>query len=224
MRRDSRGLPESASRVIIGGMDILPHPPVTLAILAGGEGRRMGMPKGALCIGDEPILAYLLRRWEWAGPTLLITAPGREHPPGCEAFNAEHVDPVAGEGPLRGLHTALRHVKTDLLVVATVDMPMVRGDQLRWLAGRLREDQQAVGMMLRRDEPDGHERRIEPFPCAFRRAALSLIERQLSQLRRSVHGLLHDPSVCLVDAPADWPAETWMNLNTPQDLRQFHAL
>ena len=47
---------------------------VTLAILAGGEGSRMGKPKGHLEIAGKPILAYLLDQIGWPGPTMLVTA------------------------------------------------------------------------------------------------------------------------------------------------------
>ena len=49
----------------------------TLAILAGGEGSRMGMPKAHLTLAGVPILDYLLDHFGWPGRTMLITAPGR---------------------------------------------------------------------------------------------------------------------------------------------------
>jgi molybdopterin-guanine dinucleotide biosynthesis protein A len=54
----------------------------TLAVLAGGEGRRMGLPKGDLALDGRPILKRLLDRLVWLVSTLLVTAPGREHPTG----------------------------------------------------------------------------------------------------------------------------------------------
>src|SRR3954467_6767125 len=92
-------------------------PATTLVILAGGAGSRMGKPKGGLLIDDRPILEYLLDRFRWPGPTLLVTAPGREHPPGCQRFDLEAVDPVSDAGPLRGILTALENATTDQVVV-----------------------------------------------------------------------------------------------------------
>jgi hypothetical protein len=66
----------------------------TLAVVAGGEGRRMGRPKGHLTLDGRPIPERLMNRLAWAGPTLLVTAPGREHPPGCRLFTKEATDPV----------------------------------------------------------------------------------------------------------------------------------
>ncbi|HEX4797271.1 MAG TPA: molybdenum cofactor guanylyltransferase [Humisphaera sp.] len=121
----------------------------TLAVLAGGEGSRMGMPKGLLSIHGEPILAYLLRQIAWPGPTMLVSAPGREHPPGCDKFSVEVTDPQA-QGPLRGILTALENLTTPLAVVLTVDMPGVRIEHVRWLIERLAERPQAMGIMCQR--------------------------------------------------------------------------
>src|SRR5918993_4259845 len=110
---------------------------VTLAVLAGGEGSRMGRPKAELQVAGVPILRHLLRRFDWPGPTLLVTAPGRERPTGHEAFTREVSDPSPGHGPLRGILTAIEHARTPSLVVVAVDMPFVARDQLAWLAAEL---------------------------------------------------------------------------------------
>src|SRR3954467_7419583 len=109
----------------------LPHDPrdVALAVLAGGAGSRMGGPKAWLEVGGRPILEHLLDRFAWPGPTLLVTAPGLERPPGHERFTIEATDSVPGGGPLQGILTALRALRAPLpsrsVVVTTVDMPRV---------------------------------------------------------------------------------------------------
>ncbi|HWE95015.1 MAG TPA: molybdenum cofactor guanylyltransferase [Tepidisphaeraceae bacterium] len=196
--------------------------PVTLAILAGGEGSRMGTPKGLLRIGPDggrPILSYLLHRMTWRGPTLLVTAPGRERPPGCEGFDREANDPESGGGPLRGVLTALEHARTAFTVVLTVDMPEIGPEQVRCLLDILRDDPKAIGAMLRRANADGTQ--IEPFPSAYRSAARQPIAARLKGARRSVHGLLQDPGFLSLDAPAHWPPGLWTNLNSPDDLRAY---
>jgi len=184
---------------------------VTLAILAGGEGSRMGRPKGELLVGDRPILQYLLDRFAWSGPTLLITAPGREHPPGWERFGAEAVDPVAGQGPLRGVLTALENVTTQRLVVTTIDMPGFGASHLRWIVDRAGP----VITMLRRRE------QIEPFPSVFPTAAAPMIRAELDAGRFSVQALSRQAAVESVPAPADWDEFVWTNLNHPDEFDRF---
>jgi molybdenum cofactor guanylyltransferase len=132
----------------------------TLAVLAGGAGMRMGLPKSYLSLHGRPILSVLLENYQWAGPTLLVTAPGRTQPPGAEAYGQEVVDAVADGGPLVGICTAIEHIETDLLIVTTVDMPGVGPGQFEWLQNTLAASQ--VGLMGSRVGEEGVQ--IEPFP------------------------------------------------------------
>jgi len=191
---------------------------VTLAILAGGEGSRMGRPKGLLTLGGRPILQYLLDRFNWPGPTCLVTSPGREHPPGWQRFDRELVDPVAGQGPLRGVLTALEGLKTPLLAVVTVDMPGIGPEHLRDLLGRLRNCPQARGLMYCR-RVEGEDQ-IEPFPLALRREAMPIISLRLSRGQFALRGLVQESSLETVLALQEWQA-TWTNLNEPADVSRL---
>src|SRR5689334_16790011 len=111
----------------------------------------MGGPKGSLLVRDKPILEFLLERFAWKGETMLVTAPGIARPPGAERFDREAVDPVAGLGPLRGVLTALENASTEIVVVATVDMPGVGHEQLVWVARELLMRPEVRGAMPRRE-------------------------------------------------------------------------
>jgi molybdopterin-guanine dinucleotide biosynthesis protein A len=186
----------------------------TLAILAGGEGARMGCPKGRLELYGQPILAHLMHRVAWQGPTLLVTAPGREHPPACEQFSREVTDPVFGEGPLRGMLTALENSETEIVLVATVDMPEIGSHQLGWLLRQIAARPQAQAVTLRADG-------IEPFPCALRTSMAGLISARLVAGRRSIRALSEEAGVNVLPAPSDWGKQTWRNLNYPADLAAY---
>ena len=197
----------------------MPAASTTLAILAGGEGSRMGKPKSLLTMGGRPILDYLVDRFTWPGPTLLVTAPGNEHPPGHERFAREVTDPVAGEGPLRGLLTALEACDTPMVVVTTVDMPLVSVAHIHFLMNSLEAIPDCFGVMSRR-EING-EAQVEPFPSVYRAQARDAVAKNLIAGRRSVHALARQEGFSLLDAPPDWPSDTWLNLNHPQDLIDF---
>jgi molybdopterin-guanine dinucleotide biosynthesis protein A len=184
---------------------------ITLAILAGGEGSRMGVPKGELAIKGKPILEYLLDRFDWPGPTMLVTAPGREHPSAWKKFSREVVDPVAGEGPLRGLLTALENAPTEVVVIATVDMPFVERSHLEWMVDQLRD---SMGVM------SSHGDRVEPFPSAFSTNAVDAIREHLAR-NGGVYQLSKLDGFDLVAAPNEWRTEVWTNLNIPNDLRDL---
>ena len=188
---------------------------VTLAVLAGGQGSRMGFAKGELRLRGRPILPVLLEQFAWPGPTLLVTAPGREHPTGWEGFTREVVDPTAGQGPLRGVLTALENATTATVAVTAVDMPGVAHQQLVWVAQALRERPAASGLML---EQDGQ---VQPFPSAFRVEAAEVLRRLLGTNRRSLYRLTDDPAFVSIDAPVGWEGTVWTNLNAPADVEAF---
>jgi molybdopterin-guanine dinucleotide biosynthesis protein A len=193
----------------------------TLAILAGGESRRMGLPKTSLKIKNQPILQYLLESWRWPGPTLLITAPSRRHPPGHELFDAEATDSIEGQGPLRGIQAALNASTTDSILIVTVDMPAIQREQLFWILQQLSGAPHSVGIMLQRNID--FKEQIEPFPFACKKTAAKWIEFQLATPNRSVAALASFPEFALLSPPQDWPAFTWTNLNSPQDFQLFLA-
>ena len=190
---------------------------VTLAVLAGGAGSRMGLPKAHLKVRDVPILSWLLQQWEWEGPKLLITAPDREHPPGYEGFHREAVDAVADQGPMRGAITALDACETETTVIATCDMPLIQRHQLIWLTEQLAERPAISGVFIARER--GNRTNIEPFPCALRKTALTLLQARLAAGDAAMHSLSAHPQFKLLAPPDDWPGETWLNLNHPKDLQ-----
>lgn len=185
----------------------------TLCILAGGEARRMGVAKADLLVRRQPILAYLLERFRWRGPTMLVTAPLRRSPAGCELFDHEVVDPVDGQGPLRGVLTALENLATSTAVIVTVDMPCIEARQLDWMVDQ--PGRTPLGLMLRRQS------HVEPFPSVFRAAALEVIRQRFESGERSVAALATLSGFVPIDAPADWNDSVWTNLNTPDDFAQF---
>src|SRR5205823_5066352 len=99
-------------------------------------------------LGERPMLRYLLQRYSWAGPTLLVTSPTREHPPAHEEFTREVTDPTPDEGPLRGLLTAVQSASTDIVVSVSCDMPLIERDHLLWLIEQLESRPADVGAMI----------------------------------------------------------------------------
>ena len=172
----------------------------------------MGKPKGELVISRKPILQYLLERLAWPGPTMLVTAPGREHPPAWQKFSSEVVDPTAGAGPLRGILTALENAKTAIVIVTPVDMPLIERSQLDWLAEQIGD---SLGLMTTRGET------IEPFPSAFKTIARDVIRQQLESGRGGTRRLTKLGQFRAIPAPTHWSESVWTNLNTIDDLKNL---
>jgi molybdopterin-guanine dinucleotide biosynthesis protein A len=179
----------------------------------------MGMRKGELNVLGEPILARMIRTIDWPGPTLLVTAPGTDPPPGADAFDAACADDVADRGPLQGVLTALTRAGDRPVVVMPVDMPRVRRDHLSWIASKLAESDNLLGVLVRRADT----RAVEPFPLAVRPDAIDVVRDRLDRGFGSVRRLTEVPGFGVVDAPDDWAADVWEDLDTPADLARFES-
>lgn len=100
------------------------------AILAGGEGRRMGGAKGGLLLEGLPLVARSHAILEPLVGTLLsevvvVERPGAPTPPG--ALTVIH-DRHPGRGPVGGLHAALHHARERGLAgtfLLACDLPLV---------------------------------------------------------------------------------------------------
>src|SRR5439155_13499779 len=122
--------------------------------------------------------------------------------PGAERFDLEVLDPVEGMGPVRGLMRAMENLKTDMMVVASVDMPLIAKEQLLWLMQKMQEKPQASGLMIER-------KAIEPFPSIFRKTESSWKDKHSMRSLAKIEGF------AIIPAPGDWPDEVWTNLNDP---------
>jgi molybdopterin-guanine dinucleotide biosynthesis protein A len=194
---------------------------VSLAVIAGGKGQRMGMPKAWLRIKNQSILAWLFERLRWPGPTMLISSASYNCPPDANIFTSEYIDSVNGQGPLRAILTALEYSVTSILVILSVDMPYVDTRTLKWLARELAMRPSCQGLMCQVNQ--SFSRKIEPLPSAFRIGAIDLIKKRLDAGQCSIQGLCEVPEFCAIPAPDDWSKDTWVNLNYPHQLASFLA-
>ena len=109
---------------------------VSGAILAGGRARRFGgRDKSALVVGGRRIIERQIEALGTVASQVFVVGgdPDRYREFGLPVVP----DRQAGAGPLGGLHTALLHARTPLVLVLACDLPMVDARFLAHLAGRI---------------------------------------------------------------------------------------
>src|SRR5204863_8066445 len=133
---------------------------VTLAVLAGEE----SAAAMELSVEEKPLLAWLLDRFNWPGPTLLVGPRASEL--GHERFSRQ----IESDGsPIQSVLAALEHLQTPLLVVTPLNMPGITRMQIDWLLEMLRA-REDVDILAPSRLSDGKVL-VEPFPAAFRAGA-----------------------------------------------------
>src|SRR5574337_2207563 len=122
-------------------------PDCTGALIAGGQGSRLGgVAKGLLLRDGEPIAARALRMFRELFAESLLVA--NDAAPYAELGVRTTPDLVAGRGAPGGLHAALSAARTDWVFTAACDMPFLEAAPIRWLAGQ-RQGAPAVAVIWR---------------------------------------------------------------------------
>lgn len=188
----------------------------TGVILAGGAASRFGgAAKGLERVGGERIIDRVAGALAGAADELLLIA---NHPEAASWLpGVRHAADVhAGAGGLGGIHAALTHARTPVLVVAW-DMPFASAALLAALRVLAEEGGADVAV------PESDSRRgLEPLCAYYGTACRPAIERRLALDDRRVIAFYEDVIVKRLGA-ADVarfgdPATLFLNVNTPDEL------
>lgn len=201
----------------------------TGVILAGGAASRFGgLPKGLERVDGRRIIDRVAKSLSEVTDDLLLianTPDASEWLPGVRRC----ADVRTGLGALGGLHAALTHAGTDIVLVAW-DMPFVSaallGELRRIGDGGADESHHNLSFIDAPDvvipESDGSRRGVEPLCAWYSQRCLGAVERTLDAGDLRVIGF-HDQvrvqrlSVARVE-DFGAPVRLFSNVNTPDDL------
>ena len=187
--------------------------PFSLAIIAGGQSRRMGRDKAFVELGGKAMIEHVIERSADLGQseTLLITnRPDDYRHLGLEMYADVHPD----KGSLGGIYTALMKAgKADVLVLAC-DMPFIKPDLLRFMILQMDE---ATDIVVPR--VDGYPQGLHAI---YKKTCLPPIAEQLNQNRLKIIRFYDRMRVRYLDeadyAAYDTDGLCFSNLNTPAEM------
>jgi molybdenum cofactor guanylyltransferase len=180
----------------------------TVAVLAGGQSRRMGRAKALVAFRDAPLISYPLAAAREAGLAAAVVAkPGSELPPLDVAV--WHEDEALTH-PLAGLVAALAHGPA---VAVACDQPFVPAALLAALAAR--SEPLVVGTV------DGA---IEPFPGRYEPSLLPALRDALAR-QASLRATIAALGAATIDLTSFGdPARIVASMNTPDAIAAAEAL
>jgi molybdenum cofactor guanylyltransferase len=175
------------------------RPRLTGILLVGGASTRFGSAKALARLGDETLAE---RAWRVLGEACdERLAVGKEADGLALPFELLD-DATETRAALAGIVAGLRAAPTELVVVLPVDMPLVTAHVLHRLAEAC---------------VDVAATQTGPLPAAFRKAALSVLERRLAAQELALHEALAELRTVRIEVD-----ETLLvNVNTPDELRRL---
>lgn len=176
---------------------------VTVAVLAGGRGSRLGGDKALVELAGVPLVQYPLKAAQEAGLDAVVVAKPTTRLPHLDARIL--LEPEQPTHPLLGIITALQQYETVLAIPC--DMPFVSAATLGALA--------ASPVDLATLTPN------QPFPSLYRRAVLPQLREALEANQSMKAAQAHSPRAHAMSSSTD-PAPQF-SVNTPEDLAAAEA-
>lgn len=183
--------------------------PLGLIVLAGGDGRRMRKNKARLPVPGGTLIERILNQLRGLFAETLVSV---SEAAGFDFLPERKIeDPVPGQGPMRGLHTALTSARFDGNFVIACDIPDIDLPFLRSLLEASHGQSITIAA-----QPDGLP---EPLFGVYHRSTCPEMERLLNLGFRSLLALhkKHPPRLVPLPLSARW----MKNLNSPEDYRRF---
>jgi len=202
---------------------MIDHPPssptpIAGLLLTGGASSRMGQNKALLDIGGKKLIERVVQALSVVTDAILIVANDAEP---YRFLNLPVIPDIEkGYGPLMGLYSGLKAVRSELAVLAAVDMPFLSPDFLRYLLALALDYDVVV--------PNAYDR-LHPLCAVYRRAScLPAIEQTIARGQRRLIAFHSQVRVRKVSEAEmrriDPDLRTLMNVNTPEDLTRARAL
>ncbi|MGE3799948.1 MAG: molybdenum cofactor guanylyltransferase [Candidatus Kapaibacterium sp.] len=185
---------------------------LTIAILAGGESRRMGEDKALLQWNGESLLERTVRTATSTGKPVLVV--GRSEPEGWPFAEVQFAtDDYPRIGPLGGLETALALTGSDICLISC-DLPLLSVEALRWLISQRPHGTDSHGLICK------NQGRLEPLFSIYSFTSLPLIEGQRQDQDYALRNLLARGNFTYADLPLKF-LQDLTNVNNPHDWQRL---
>lgn len=183
---------------------------ITGIVLAGGMGRRMGgVDKGLVSFKGKPMVAHVLERLQPQVDEILVNA-NRETETYASFGHRVIPDAIGGfAGPLAGLHCGMAAASNELVATVPCDSPFLPADLVARLLSALLENDADLAVAKTGMQP-------HPVFCLCRRSLLPNLTQFLEGGGRKIDAWY--ANVKTVEVPFDDKAESFANINTPEEL------
>jgi molybdopterin-guanine dinucleotide biosynthesis protein A len=187
---------------------------VTIAILAGGQSRRMGTDKSFVLLDGKPLIQHVIDRASQLETPLILIANDVERYQ--QLGLTVYPDVIPGAGSLGGLYTALSHSKSDYTLCLACDMPQVNPALLHHLI-TLKDSYDAIVPRVNGVAQSLH--------AIYHQRCLPIIHEHIQQGKLKISRVIDVLNTRFVDDAElrqfDPDGTSFMNLNTQDELEQF---
>jgi molybdopterin-guanine dinucleotide biosynthesis protein A len=186
---------------------------ITVVILAGGKGRRMGgQDKGLVNYKNSSLVKHVIDAISLQSDKIIINA--NRNLDEYSAFGYPVVEDTLNDfqGPLAGFLAAMSNVSTDYILTMPCDGPVIIDDYVNKMKQGLNESTAVLAIAS-----DGT--RMQPVYALIPLKLADSLQQFLLTGERKIDLWYQQQDFTLVEFEAE--SEFFTNINTPQDLKKY---
>ena len=191
------------------------HEVFSLAIIAGGQSRRMGRDKAFVELAGKPLIERVIEGsadLDQAETILITNKPAQYAHLGLPMYR----DILPDKGSLGGIYTALVGAQSPNVLALACDMPFVNSSLLRYMIDQMDDDTDIVVPRLA-GYPQG-------LHAIYKKTCIEAIAAQLAADQLKIIRFYDQMRVRYLDetdyAAFDPEGSSFANINTPAELEQ----
>lgn len=193
-------------------------------VLCGGKSRRMGRDKGSMGIYGKPMVIHVIETLaSIADEIVLVLRDDNQvdyYSEIIDSFNFNEkvefnicTDILSDQGPLAGILTGLRCIKSDKAMIIPCDSPFISELFVKKMFSY------SVDTNFDAFIPKWSDGNLEPLHAIYRKNIESIILKLLNEDIRDVKGLLKKLKVKYIDAKSlDTSGKSFVNINRTDDI------
>jgi len=180
-------------------------------ILVGGQSKRMGTDKSFLKFDSQDFISAVIGHAKKISKSLLIVSGEHNHLLFKEKNLTIITDERPGMGPMMGIITGLKNVKTDWVFVLSVDTPFFSPEMMQ----KLWDSKEKHEGVIYRDKQG-----IHPLNALYRHSTLAKWEAAFNQGERKLTQVLKQLDIRYLNLTKK-ESLTLRNINTKGDYLEF---
>lgn len=187
----------------------------TLAILAGGQSSRMNYNnKAFLTYKDKLFIEHIIQCGKEYKEVIIVANDEEKY----KEFNLRIVSDIyVGNGPLSGIHAALKNSSTDKVLCVACDMPLINENVINTLGMNNEEYDVLVPKV---------GNKLQPLCSIYSKSIIDTIELSLSKNENKLQKLILSLKYKVIDGSEDskFNIYEFTNINTPEEYMKLEYM
>ena len=194
-------------------------------ILCGGQSKRMGQDKGSMTIQNKPMIKHILDTLNHQINEVIIVLNNQERIRKYSEFiNFKEYeykikileDTIKDKGPLSGILTGLKEIKSEYGLIIPCDSPYTSKKYINTIFNEIDNNYQGI---VPYHDSKNKLKTSEPLHSIYHKNTIPLIEKLINENTLTIKGLIEKINVkfVLIDNKKIEKKE-FRNLNSPKDI------